>query len=742
MSIRIARPLASGLSLAIAFALATAEPARAVCNNVQFASPLNLPASSNPNQVVVGDFNEDGVSDLAAAVSQLSSSNGTGAHVAVFIGSGSGGVGNGGFASAVDYPTGSACFGIVVGDFNEDGIQDLATSNYKGNSVSVLLGQGTGGTGNGTFSAAVSYPAGNGAWHLATGDFDEDGITDLAVSNNVAPGGVTVLHGLGSGGVGNGTFIAQAFYPTANIATDIHAADLNEDGIEDLVVAVPYTGRVAVLIGQGAAGVGNGSFASAVTYVGGLEPFNLTVADLDADGILDLAVGNGTNGGVQFLRGGGAAGVGDGTFVSPVLITTGNVTATIAADVNQDGILDLIANHADGFGATPLKLLLGNGNGTFGPPQSYGGGWLPCGFAIGKFDGSAKVDLAYCSYLDNQVSVMLGVCEGPPPPPGVPVITSVRDVPHDQGGKLFLTWTASGFDVEGGPVTSYRVWRRIPAQLALQKISAGSSEIRSRRIEGAGTTAATIIYWEAAAVLPAQRLEGYGYTAATPQDSMAGNNPYTAFYITAATNSLDIFYDSAADSGYSVDNIPPEAPQNVTMTAQSQQVHIVWSPNHDADLELYRVHRGSSAGFVPSSDNLIASVEDAEYIGEFTSQLYYKLIAVDKHGNGSSAALASLGSPTGMPGPAAFIFALDGVTPHPARSGSFGIRFRLADRAPATLEIMDVSGRKVIETRVDRLGPGEHVFDVDRVQRLPAGVYLVRLSSGARNATTKAVVLQ
>lgn len=736
------RPLLSALVIALAMSVAFTSPARAVCTDlIQFADPVHYTAASNPNQVVIGDFNEDGISDLAAAVSQLTSNNGVGAHVAVYIGTGSGGIGNGGFLPAVNYPTGNACFGIAVGDFNSDGIQDLVTSNYKSNSISVLLGNGTGGVGNGTFGTASSFPAGNGAWHVATGDFDEDGITDLAVSDNSSPTGVTILRGQGSGGVGNGVFLITAFHDLPSLPTDIQVADLDEDGILDVVTAVGYSGKIAVLKGQGSGGVGNGGFAAPQLFPAGPEPFGFAIADLDEDGILDLAVGSASIGGLQFLKGNGSGGIGNGTFASPVLIAPGNIPKPVALDVNEDGNLDLIYSLTDSYGPTPVNLVLGNGNGTFGTPQALAQGWLVTGFAVGNFDASSKLDVAYTTYLDNRVSVMLGQCQPPPPVPGPPHITKVRDVPNDQGGKLFITWTASSYDVSGGSVTSYRVWRRIPEMFALRKIADGSTTVRSRRADGAGPTAAQITYWEAAAVLPAQRLPGYGYTAGTPQDSMASGNPYTAFYITAATNSPDVFYDSPVDSGYSVDNIPPDAPQNATMTAQSSQVQITWDKGPEADLEVYQVHRGSSPGFAPSAANLVAEVETPGYTGPFTSELYYKLIAVDKHGNNSSPTLASLGSPTGV-APGGFTFALDGVTPHPARSGAFAIRFRLADHERASLEILDVRGRRVVESRVDPLGPGEHVFDVSRTQRLPAGVYLVRLVSGTRIATAKAVVLQ
>lgn len=92
--------------------------------------------------------------------------------------------------------------------------------------------------------------------------------------------------------------------------------------------------------------------------------------------------------------------------------------------------------------------------------------------------------------------------------------------------------------------------------------------------------------------------------------------------------------------------------------------------------------------------------------------------------------------------PPRYRFALDAVTPQPARSGSFEVRFHLADRSPASLEIVDVAGRRVLRERVDSFGPGDHVFAVEGRTRIPAGVYLVRLTSGTHTAATRAVVIQ
>jgi len=134
----------------------------------------------------VGDFNGDGIPDLAAA-------NNGGNTVTVLLGNGSGG-----FAAATGSPfaVGSGPVPVVVGDFNGDGIPDLATANNGDNTVTVLLGNASGGF---TASTGSPFNVGSGPISMVVGDFNADGIQDLGVAN-LSDSTVTVLLGNGSGG--------------------------------------------------------------------------------------------------------------------------------------------------------------------------------------------------------------------------------------------------------------------------------------------------------------------------------------------------------------------------------------------------------------------------------------------------------------------------------------------------------------------------------------------------------------
>ncbi len=276
-----------------------------------FAAPVDISNTGLKQQLATGDFNEDGIADLAVP-------DGSNSRVAVFLGNGSGGVGNGTFGAATTFAVGSVPNTVLAGDFNEDGITDLAVVCGGSNAVSILIGQGAAGAGNGTFAAAVNYATGTGPLRLASGDFNEDGITDLAVTNNNnASNSVSVLIGLGTGAQGDGTFAAAVDYPTtAGNPMGITTGDFNEDGITDLAVVngSSVTNAIVVFLGNGVSGVGDGTFAAAAPVAGNNGSREIATADLNGDGRADLVVSNITNERVQEFLGGGTGAVGDGTF--------------------------------------------------------------------------------------------------------------------------------------------------------------------------------------------------------------------------------------------------------------------------------------------------------------------------------------------------------------------------------------------------------------------------------------------
>lgn len=180
-------------------------------------------------------------------------------------------------------------------------------------------------------------------------------------------------------------------------AQSLAVADVNGDGVPDLAIANVYSGTIGILLGNG-----DGTFQGAVTYgSGSSNAESVAIADVNGDGKPDLLVANG-NGSVAVLLGNG-----NGTFQAAVSYSSGgNICNSIAvADVNGDGKPDLVVGNFN----DSVAILLGNGDGTFQLGATYA---LQSEFsvAVGDVNGDGKPDLLVVNL--NNVAVLLGNGDG------------------------------------------------------------------------------------------------------------------------------------------------------------------------------------------------------------------------------------------------------------------------------------------------------------------------------------------
>jgi hypothetical protein len=348
--------------------------------SLSFTDSSNSIIGNGPQSVVTGDFNGDGILDLAVTNS-LSNS------VTILLGNG-----DGTFTAAQNSPaTGNKPLGIVAGDFNGDGILDLAVANSLSNTVTILLGNG-----DGTFSAAADSPnTGNSPTYMAVGDFNGDGKLDLAVVNSTGIGSsMTIL--LGNG---DGTFSATPNSPANGYDLGpVVVGDFNRDGNLDLAVEDEYGGTLMILLGKG-----DGTFNLFWSIPNPVftNDQNLVTGDFNGDGNLDLAVVNGGNNTVAILLGNG-----DGTFTAtPNSPATGNNPNSVAVgDFNGDGNLDLAVTNS---GDNTVSILLGNGDGTFtAAPNTAPSATCPVSIAAGDWNGDGVPDLAVINECESHVTAL------------------------------------------------------------------------------------------------------------------------------------------------------------------------------------------------------------------------------------------------------------------------------------------------------------------------------------------------
>jgi hypothetical protein len=306
------------------------------------------------------------------------------------------------FISAPSIVSGQHPKSIAVADFNGDGKLDFATANPPvggNNGVSVVLGNG-----NGTFQPPLPILVGSQPSFVNVGDFNYDGKPDLVVGDLTYCVASVIYILLGNG---DGTFQPPVSYPVdrAGLVLSISVGDLNGDGALDLAVVNSCSADVSVLLGKG-----DGTFLKAVNYsVSG--PVSVTMADVDRDGHLDLAVAGG-GGDVSIFKGNG-----DGTFQAATSFNVGTAvfpTAIAAADLNHDGHVDLVVANTYGgaFNFGTADVILGNGDGTFQPPVSYDSGENSESVALADLNGDQIPDLAVATLNTNTVDILLGNGDG------------------------------------------------------------------------------------------------------------------------------------------------------------------------------------------------------------------------------------------------------------------------------------------------------------------------------------------
>jgi hypothetical protein len=234
--------------------------------------------------------------------------------------------------------------------------------------------------------------------------------------------------------------------------------------------------------------------------------------------------------------------------------------------------------------------------------------------------------------------------------PPIPHITSVKDVPKDQGGKIMLQWERSYADTfPNTEITHYSAWRRLP-KIALSDLRPEGGANREpidipADFAGPAVRATSDGYaWEWLENVVARYFETYALTVESLYDSMGSDPGWQYFMVSAHTSPSYIYYDSPVDSGYSVDNLAPAVPKGFAgvQSSDPEGLELNWLPNTEADLSHYNIYRSTYDDFRPGPDNLIAMTRETAYFDhEWHAEAgyLYRLAATDVHGNTGPTAL-------------------------------------------------------------------------------------------------------
>jgi hypothetical protein len=458
-----------------------------------FGSGETWPAGAASSGLAIGDMNADALPDLVTADINANT-------VSVLLANP-----DHTFAAPIAIPTGPLPRSVAIGDVNEDGRPDLVVAEDGRAVLSVRLGNG-----NGTVGPETTYPVPSGPYNVTLADMNGDGALDLISSNYYQlPGSVSVLLNRG-----DGTFEPRVDYPTYDIQhvwsapSNVAVGDFNGDGIPDLAIVEGvhiYQGSpgegtsVFVRLGLGGGYLGESTVYFLLNSYFGVGTVDLALGDLNGDHHLDIVTANeyGDNSVYEFYSNGSVSvlmGNADGTFQPYVTYATGFFTNSVAiGDVNGDGWPDVVASNGN---SASVSVLLNHGDGTLEKRRDYGCGVGPYHVALANLHGHGLPDIVVTNSGEGSVSVLRNldppVLAAPPPPKaGDAAPLAIAPNPMMREGRFAFSLAAAG------PVTLdvFEVTGRRVAHLASGTLKAGRHEVNwTGELEGGGQAAPGVYY--------------------------------------------------------------------------------------------------------------------------------------------------------------------------------------------------------------------------------------------------------
>ncbi len=373
--------------------------------------------ADRPNDSAVGDFNEDGIADLAVA-----SLGDYGYPTALIVALGGG---DATFGAQRLVEVGSPQWGVSAADIDGDGHADLIASLTLEDRVAVARGNG-----DGTFRPAEYYTTGDSPRSLAVGDLEGDGDVDIVVAT---PGvqGFSVLVNDGAGVFA----LAQSPMFPAGRPNVIALGELDGDVGAEIVVSDLWAGTVVVT------GYAAGAVEPLVAYAAGPDPRGLRVGDYDGDGVNDVVVACSADDTIRLLPGAGDGTLGAATIV-PMSPDSGPWDVEIA-DFDHDEDVDLLVATN---GPVSSQLVESAGDGSFAGTHDIGPATTTFAVEATDLNDDGGADMVFTLPFDAAISVTLGIPapvsdpEGPDPvttePPVLPTDLTVVSI---AGANRYLT---------------------------------------------------------------------------------------------------------------------------------------------------------------------------------------------------------------------------------------------------------------------------------------------------------------
>ena len=347
---------------------------------VSFLPYTAIPTGSWPEVTAIADLNNDGLNDVVLGTSYYFDSIND-YKLFVFYQNAAGNLGT---PIKYPYPHAGSLAAITTGDFNNDGLKDVAIG--YGDSIGIFF-QNT----SGTLNTVLSFYSGSPLYGIKAGDLNNDGLNDIAVLHFQS---ISLFYQNTSGG-----FIVDTLQGFSSGYREIEVGDVNNDNLDDIIFISGISNSTIIVYTQNAAG----GFNNFLTYTPPVSTFSqlkgIAIGDLNSDGRGDIvATGNGNSPYSRIII--WYQDPISGLLQSPVVIPAYDVPEPVeVSDLNCDGKNEIIVCHG-GWDAVSVfeQDILSNINSyqTFFIP--YASHYEPEGLSVGDYNNDGKTDLAIADY--------------------------------------------------------------------------------------------------------------------------------------------------------------------------------------------------------------------------------------------------------------------------------------------------------------------------------------------------------
>ncbi|MFT7114668.1 MAG: hypothetical protein ACI8P7_001455 [Candidatus Azotimanducaceae bacterium] len=349
---------------------------------------VNYESDFSSTELISDDFDQDGYLDIAITNKKYNDES----DVTVFLNKG-----DGTFYPAVHYLTDVGNESLASGDLNEDGYPDIAVTNYNSHTISVLLNKK-----DGTFLDAVHYPFGAFPFEIMVADIDKDGHNDLVFGNQANRSLVLMW------GEGDGSFQDTSVFALPGSPNSIQLADLDNDQSLDVLVSCKDAENSISVFSQFS---GRTPFSYVrYPFYGSWRhtPREFQVAYINQDSLLDIVVCHSNSDSISIRYGNGTGG-----FLAPFYFPFMGRSVNIdVLHLNGDAFADMVVANRDYNG---YDVYLGNANGTFDWAENTIAWVNTSSVLAGDFNNDGKEDVALSSSgagsTKGALSIMLNCYE-------------------------------------------------------------------------------------------------------------------------------------------------------------------------------------------------------------------------------------------------------------------------------------------------------------------------------------------